>query len=67
MSKTTRWDRISKRCPETKIDTTLLIEWRKVSGKEKLNGIICNNSKLGDYCGSDCKWDCWVEISRKRT
>ena len=66
MWKKTRWVKHHLQCPETKCETSLLVEWRKESGKEVVNGIVCNHPQLENYHGWDCRWCCWEEISGKK-
>jgi hypothetical protein len=53
-------------CPEDKIDTALLLEWREEDGKKILNSISCKNPKLMDLKPEDCQWSCWEEIEKEQ-
>ena len=53
-------------CPEEKREARLLIEWRKVEGKDVLNSISCDNPLLAGLDNWDCKWSCWDKIRESR-
>jgi hypothetical protein len=58
------WEKCRVTCPEEKIDTELLLEWREEGGKKVLKSISCKNPKLMDLKPEDCQWPCWEAIEK---
>ncbi len=66
MKHESRWEMCRVTCPEEKVDTELLLEWREDDGKKVLNSISCKNPKLMDLKPEDCHWSCWEEIEKEK-
>jgi hypothetical protein len=67
MSTNPKWTRQQVSCKENKARFNLLIEWQEKDGKEVIQAIYCDNSKLGDYHLSDCDWSCWEKFSAEKS
>lgn len=63
MAKQSRWVKCRLECPEGMGETELFIEWHAEGEEELLNGITCNNAKLRDLSGRECRWSCWGKIT----
>ena len=64
MKQKSRWEKCQIKCPEEKIDTELLLEWREENGKKVLKSASCKNTKLMDLKPEDCQWSCWEEFEK---
>ena len=67
MQQKSRWEKCRVECPEEKMNTELLLEWREEGDKKTLNSVSCKNPKLMNLKPEDCQWSCWEEIEKEKT
>jgi len=66
MKQTSKWNVRQMKCPEGKGKAELLLERRVEKGRKVLRSISCDNPRLADYSGVDCRWCCLEKISAKK-
>ena len=62
-----RWAMRRIECRETKREFGVLLAWRREGKVEVLNGVFCDNPRLGALDNWDCRWSCWKVIVRERS
>ena len=64
MKQKSRWEKCQIKCPEDKIETELLLEWREKKGKKILTSVSYKNPKLVDLKPADSHWSCSQEFEK---